>query len=185
MMERQVRQMVRLINDLLDISRIATNKFSLETEVVDVRAAVEAALEISRPWIEKGSLTLTVELPDEPAWVSGDRIRLAQVLSNLLNNAAKYTEPGGTVSLAVRKQASQVLIRVQDTGIGIPPEVLHRIFDLFTQVDRSLNRSQGGLGIGLALVKRLVEMHGGTVSVTSEGQGRGTEFTISLPMIVR
>ena len=185
MMERQVRQMVRLINDLLDISRIATNKFSLETEVVDIRGAVEAALEISRPWIDKGDLILTVELPDEPAWVQGDRIRLAQVLSNLLNNAAKYTEPGGSVSLGVRKNASRILVTVRDTGIGIPAEVLPRVFDLFTQVDRSLNRSHGGLGIGLALVKRLVEMHGGTVSVASEGQGRGTEFTISLPMLAR
>ena len=181
MMERQVRQMVRLINDLLDVSRIATDKFNLETETVDLRSVVDAAIEISRPLIEKGDLTLTVQMPNEPVWVTGDRVRLAQVFSNLLNNAAKYTEAGGSVSLVMRKQRAQVRVDVLDTGIGIPPEVLPKVFDLFTQVDRSLNRSQGGLGIGLALVKRLVEMHGGAVTVHSNGRGHGTEFSITLP----
>ena len=203
-MERQVGQMVRLIDDLLDVSRIARGKLRLVVERVDLKDVIEAALETSRPQIEKAGLVLDVRIPDGPVPIQADRVRLAQVLANLLNNAAKYTEKGGTVTLiaecGMRNAESKpedgsvpdsafliphstvVEVRVKDTGIGIPAEVLPHIFDLFTQVDRSLNRSQGGLGIGLALVHRLVEMHGGTVSAASGGPGQGSEFTVRLPV---
>jgi signal transduction histidine kinase len=182
MMERQIGQMVRLIDDLLDVSRITRSKLQLVPERVDVRSVVEAAVEISRPQIEKAELTLTVALPPKELVITADRVRLAQILSNLLNNAAKYTEPGGSVRLAVERVKDQVVFRVKDTGIGIPPDLLPQVFELFTQVDRSLNRSQGGLGIGLALVRRLVEMHGGTVEAHSDGLGRGAEFIVRLPI---
>src|SRR5206468_10327619 len=128
------------------------------------RLVVETALEMSRPQIEKAQLALTVSLPEEEVRVRADRVRLAQVLSNLLNNAAKFTEPGGTVSLTADQIGTTAVVRVRDTGVGIPPEALPRVFDLFTQITPALKRSQGGLGIGLALVKRLVEMHGGSVA---------------------
>jgi signal transduction histidine kinase len=181
-MERQVGQMVRLIDDLLDVSRITRGKLQLVTERVDLKAAVEAAVEMSRPQIEKAELQLSVSAPDGPIRVNGDRVRLAQVLSNLLNNAAKYTEPGGKVALAVAQKGAQAVVRVRDTGIGIPPDMLPHVFELFTQVNRSLNRSQGGLGIGLALVRRLVEMHGGSVEAHSEGLGKGAEFVVRISL---
>jgi signal transduction histidine kinase len=180
-MERQVGQMVRLIDDLLDVSRITRGKLQLVTETVDLKGVVETAVEISRPQIEKAGLKLSVSLPGNPLWVTGDRVRLAQVLSNLLNNAAKYTESGGSVFLAAGQSDARAEVRVRDTGIGIPSEMLPCVFELFTQVNRSLNRSQGGLGIGLALVRRLVEMHGGTVEVHSAGLGQGAEFVVRLP----
>ncbi len=181
-MERQVGQMVRLIDDLLDVSRITRGKLQLVMERVDLKAAVEAAVEMSRPQVEKAGLRLSVSVPDRPVWVNGDRVRLAQVLSNLLNNAAKYTEPGGNIALTAAQNAAHAVVRVRDTGIGIPPDMLPHVFELFTQVNRSLNRSQGGLGIGLALVRRLVEMHGGTVKAHSDGLGKGAEFVIRLPL---
>jgi signal transduction histidine kinase len=181
MLERQVEQMVRLIDDLLDVSRITTGKLRVQREPVSLGAVVEAAVEISRPAIDKARLVLHVRLPDRPVRLRADRVRLAQVLSNLLNNAAKYTPEGGTVTLTAEHVGAQVVVTVRDTGVGIPPDVLPRVFDLFTQVDRTLNRSQGGLGIGLALVRRLVELHDGTVSARSDGPGRGAEFTIRLP----
>ena len=181
-MDRQVRQMVRLIDDLLDISRITRGKLQLTPERVAIGAVVEAALELSAPLIEKAGVTLAVDLPRTPLWVVGDRVRLSQVLSNLLNNAAKYTEPGGSVSVSAAADGKWVAVRVADTGVGIPPDVLPHVFDLFTQVDRTLNRSQGGLGIGLALVKRLVELHGGTVSAASAGVGKGAAFEVRLPV---
>jgi signal transduction histidine kinase len=180
-MERQVGQMIRLIDDLLDVSRITRGKLQLVTETVDLKAVVEAAVEMSRPQIEKAGHQLSVSLPTTPLWVTGDRVRLAQVLSNLLNNAAKYTESGGSVLLEAGQSDARVVVRVRDTGIGIPPDMLPGLFDLFTQVNRSLNRSQGGLGIGLALVRRLVEMHGGTVEAHSAGLGQGAEFVVRLP----
>jgi signal transduction histidine kinase len=182
MMERQIGLMVRLIDDLLDVSRIARDKLQLVPERVDVRSVVESAVELSRPQIEKARLTLTVSLPPGQLTLTADRVRLAQILSNLLNNAAKYTEAGGSVALSAEKAKDRVVFRVKDTGIGIPPELLPQVFELFTQVDRSLNRSQGGLGIGLALVRRLVEMHGGTVDAHSDGIGRGAEFVVRLPI---
>jgi signal transduction histidine kinase len=181
-MERQVGQMVRLIDDLLDVSRIARGKLRLVKERIDLADVLEAALETSRPLIEKAGLELEVAAPEKPVPLDGDRLRLAQVVSNLLNNSAKYTEQGGSISLVAEQSDSQVLLRVRDTGIGIPAEVLPSIFDLFTQVDRALNRSQGGLGIGLALVRRLVEMHGGSVAAHSDGPGHGAEFTVRLPV---
>jgi len=180
-LDRQVRQMVRLIDDLLDISRITRGKLQLTAERVLLGAVLEAAVELSAPLIERAGVTLAVNTPRDQVWVVGDRVRLAQVFSNLLNNAAKYTEPGGRVELAASRAGTWVVVRVTDTGVGIPPDVLPHVFDLFTQVDRTLNRSQGGLGIGLALVKRLVEMHGGTVSAASQGVGKGATFEVRIP----
>ena len=182
MMERQVKQMVRLIDDLLDVSRVTRGKLQLVMEHIDLRTVIETALEISRPQIERAQLTFKATLPSHELRVHGDRVRLAQVLSNLLNNAAKFTEPGGSVSLAAERAGSHVVVRVRDTGVGLPPEALPRVFDLFTQINPSLKRTQGGLGIGLALVRRLVEMHGGMVAAHSDGPGRGAEFTVTLPV---
>ncbi len=182
MLERQVGQMVRLIDDLLDVSRVSTGKLRVQPEPVLLGAVIEAAVEISRPVLERAGVVFTLRLPDRPVALSADRVRMAQVFSNLLNNAAKYTEPGGSVSLTAEQTGAQVVVRVRDTGVGIPPEVLPRVFDLFTQVDRTLNRSQGGLGIGLALVRRLVELHDGSVSVRSDGPGKGAEFIVRLPL---
>jgi signal transduction histidine kinase len=180
--ERQVAQMVRLINDLLDVSRITRGKLTLNMESVSIGEVVATAVETSRPLIEEARLSFQQVVPDRPIVVQGDRLRLAQVFSNLLNNAAKYTEPGGTVSLAVEPDNTIVAVRVKDTGVGIPPAVLPHVFDLFTQVDRTLERSQGGLGIGLALVKQMVAMHGGSVSAHSGGVGQGSEFVVRLPI---
>jgi signal transduction histidine kinase len=180
-LERQVKQMVRLVDDLLDVSRVTTGKLRLNAEPIILQEVCEAAIDISRPLVEKAGLLLTVSMPSEPIPLEGDRVRLTQVISNLLNNAAKYTEAGGRVTLAARVDHGRAIISVGDTGMGIAPEVLPHIFELFTQVDRSLNRSQGGLGVGLALVRRFVELHGGTVSARSDGLGCGTEFTIELP----
>ncbi|HKB00833.1 MAG TPA: ATP-binding protein [Gemmataceae bacterium] len=181
--ERQVGQMVRLINDLMDVSRITRGKLALTAEDVGVGEVIEAAVETSRPLLDEAGLTLKYTLPDTPLVVRGDRLRLAQVFSNLLNNSAKYTEPGGTVTLAARREGHDAVVRVRDTGVGIPPEVLPNVFELFTQVDRTLNRSQGGLGIGLALVKQIVALHGGSVAVHSEGVGKGAEFVVRLPAV--
>ncbi len=183
--ERQVRHMTRLVDDLLDISRITRGKIRLQREPVAISAVVAQAVEASRPAIEARHHHLEVNVPAEPLWINGDSARLAQVLTNLLNNAAKYTEERGTIWLSAAAEDGMVVLRVRDTGIGIPPEMLAAIFDLFTQVDRALDRSQGGLGIGLTLVRRLVEMHGGRVEVHSEGAGRGSEFVVRLPALER
>jgi signal transduction histidine kinase len=179
--ERQVGQMVRLINDLLDVSRITRGKLALKLESIGIAEAIEAAIEISRPLLEEAGLTFNYSIEGDSLRVQGDRLRLAQVFANLLNNSAKYTEAGGKVALAARREGNEIVVRVRDTGVGIPADVLPRVFELFTQVDRTLNRSQGGLGIGLALVKQLVTMHGGSVSVQSEGVGKGAEFVVRLP----
>jgi signal transduction histidine kinase len=183
-LERQIAQMVRLVDDLLDVSRVVTGKLRLTPEPVTLQEVVEAAIDLSRPNVEKARLDLVVDVPAEPVPMTVDRVRLAQVISNLLNNAAKYTEAGGRVTLSAAAEDDRVTVRVRDTGVGIPAEVLPLIFDLFTQVDRNLNRSQGGLGVGLALVRRLVEMHGGTVTAHSDGPGRGAEFVVELPRAV-
>jgi signal transduction histidine kinase len=180
-LERQVAQLVRLVDDLLDVSRITNDKLRLTTEPLTIQEVIEAALDMSRSQIEKAKLTLTANGPAEPIKLIGDRVRLAQVFTNILNNAAKFTEPGGRVWLTVTPEPGQVAVTIRDTGVGIPAEVLPVVFALFTQVDRSLNRSQGGLGIGLALVRRLVEMHRGTVAAFSEGPGKGATFTVTLP----
>jgi PAS domain S-box-containing protein len=182
-MERQVQLLVRLIDDLLDVSRITRGKLKLRKEQVDLAAVVRNAVEISRPLIEAAGHELTVALPAEPTYVGADAARLAQVFSNLLNNAAKYTERGGHIGLTAERQGGAAVVTVKDTGVGIPAEHLPHIFEMFAQVDRSLERSQGGLGIGLTLVKRLVEMHGGTVEARSDGPDRGSEFVVRLPVM--
>ena len=182
--DRQVRHLVRLVDDLLDISRISSGKIGLQKERVSLALIVTNAVESSRPSIESENHQLTVTLPAEPVYLEADLTRLAQVLQNLLNNAAKYTPPGGRIELHAGYDGHSVAIRVVDSGIGIPREMLPRVFDMFTQVDRSIERSSGGLGIGLTLVQRLVELHGGTVEARSEGQDKGSEFIVRLPASV-
>jgi signal transduction histidine kinase/CheY-like chemotaxis protein len=182
--ERQVQQLVRLVDDLLDVSRITLDKLELRKERVTLATVVQAAVEASRPLIEQCRHELTVTLPPEPVELDADLTRLAQVFLNLLNNAAKYTEPGGRIRLAAEREGAEVVVKVSDSGMGIAVEMLPRVFDMFTQSDRSLDRSQGGLGIGLTLVKRLVQMHGGSVEARSEGPGKGSEFVVRLPVAV-
>ncbi len=184
MMERQLAQMVRLVDDLMDVSRISRGKIELKKERVQLAAVVNSAVETSRPLIKQMGHKLTVTLPEQPLIVDADLTRLAQVFLNLLNNAAKYSERGGHITLAVERQGSDVLVSVKDTGIGIAADQLPRIFEMFTQVDRALEKSQGGLGIGLSLVKRLAEMHEGRVEAKSEGPGKGSEFVVRLPVVV-
>jgi signal transduction histidine kinase len=181
--DRQVRQMVRLVDDLLDVSRITRGKVQLKTEPIDVTSAVSSAVETSRPLIDERRHELEVTLPPAPLWVTADPTRLAQILANLLNNAAKYTPEGGRIAFTMERDGDAAVFRVRDTGVGIATEMLPRVFDLFTQIDRSLDRAEGGLGIGLTLVHRLVEMHGGTVRAFSEGLGRGSEFVVRLPAV--
>jgi signal transduction histidine kinase/DNA-binding response OmpR family regulator len=183
MIDRQVHHLVRLVDDLLDISRITRGKIQLRAEPVEVTSVLARALEVSRPLIEAREHQLTVNEPPEPLWVRADPMRLAQVLANLLNNAAKYTEPGGHITVSAGREGEEAVFRVRDTGMGIPPEMIGSIFDLFTQAERSLDRAQGGLGIGLTLVKRLVELHGGTVEAHSVGAGHGSEFVVRLPAL--
>jgi len=187
MMDRQVDHMVRLVDDLMEVSRITRGKILLQRERIDVGAVIRGAIEASRPLIEAAGHHLTLTLPPEPLLVEGDAFRLSQVVANLLNNAAKYTEPGGRIWLSAEAQegesGSWAAISVRDNGIGIPVSMLSRVFELFTQIDRHSDLAQGGLGIGLALVKSLVEMHGGTVEARSEGPSRGSEFTIRLPLV--
>lgn len=178
---RQLKQLVRLVDDLLDVSRITRGKIDLKIETIDVGKVVAAAVETSRPFIDAFEHTLNVLLPPEPLALKGDFARVSQILANLINNAAKYTEKGGRVSLTAALEGTEVVFRVRDTGMGIPPELLSHIFEPFTQLDQTLDRSQGGLGIGLTLVRRLVEMQGGRVFACSEGPNRGSEFAVRLP----
>jgi PAS domain S-box-containing protein len=182
--ERQVGQLTRLIDDLLEVSRITTGRVRLQQDRLDMRGVVERGIESARPLIARRRHELSVSLPAEPIWLYADSTRLEQVVVNLLNNAAKYTEEGGQIWLTIRQEGDEMVLRVRDTGVGIAPEVLPRVFDLFTQADRSLDRSQGGLGIGLALVQRLVEMHRGTAVAHSAGLGRGAEFIVRLPVLL-
>jgi PAS domain S-box-containing protein len=181
MMERQIGQMVRLVDDLLDISRISRNKLELRKARIPLASVIDNAVETARPHIDAKGQTLTVTLPPQPVYLDADLTRLAQVFWNLLNNSAKYTDPGGRIELSAERQDSAVIVTVRDTGIGIPSEALGRLFTIFAQVDQSLERSQGGLGIGLALVKGLVEMHGGTIEAHSAGTGQGSTFIVRLP----
>lgn len=183
--DRQVSQMVRLVDDLLDVARITRNKIHLERDTIDLKTVVERAVEASRPEIDARKHRLQLSFAQSPVWIAGDLIRLTQVLTNLLNNAAKYTEEGGQIWLNAAQEGDRAVIRVRDTGIGIPPQMLQSVFELFTQVDRALDRAHGGLGIGLTLVKRLVEMHNGTVEARSEGIGHGSEFIVQLPIVVK
>jgi signal transduction histidine kinase len=182
MMGRQVALMVRLIDDLLDVSRITRGKIELRKELVDVARVAADAVETARPLIQERRHHLETALPAEPLRLEADPARLAQVIANLLNNAAKYTEPGGRIRLAAERQDGEAVVRVRDTGIGVRPEMLPKIFDLFQQADRPEGRVSEGLGIGLTLVKRLVELHGGRVSAHSAGPGQGSEFVVRLPL---
>jgi signal transduction histidine kinase/CheY-like chemotaxis protein len=181
-MDRQLTHMVRLIDDLLDISRISRNKMELRRRRVLLADAISAAIETALPTIEEAGHELTVSLPEEAIHLDADLTRLAQVFGNLLNNSTKYSRKGGHIWITVEREGDQVSVAVRDAGIGIPAAALPDIFDLFSQVDRSIERATGGLGIGLALVKGLVEMHGGTVVASSPGLDRGSTFTVKLPI---
>jgi signal transduction histidine kinase len=180
--ERQLAHLTRLIDDLLDISRVTLGKIQLTREAVDLAALVTRAVEIVQPLIDERGHELTVDLPQGGLTVLGDPVRLTQALSNVLTNAAKYTDPGGRIWISASlERATEIEIRVRDTGIGIPAELLPVLFKLFTQLDRASDRTRGGMGIGLALVRSLIAMHGGSVSAHSEGLGRGSEFVLRLP----
>ncbi|MBV8229271.1 MAG: response regulator, partial [Planctomycetaceae bacterium] len=183
MMEREVRHLTRLIDDLLDVSRISRGRIELHKEVVDLAAAVAGAIEAVRPRMVERRQVLQVSLPKESINLAADPTRLEQILLNLLTNAAKYTDVGGQIMLSAERHEDEVEVRVRDTGIGIAPEMLPRIFDLFVQGERRLDRALGGLGIGLSLVKSLVEMHGGSVTARSEGADMGSEFVVRLPVL--
>jgi signal transduction histidine kinase/ActR/RegA family two-component response regulator len=183
-MERQLRQMVRLVDDLLDVSRINTGKFAIKTGRVELKAVVNDALEVVRPYIELHGHELVIDLPDRPVFLHGDATRLAQILSNLLNNAAKYTNRGGRVSLKATVEDRSLVVVVADTGIGIAPDMLDSVFEMFVQVDSTLERSNAGLGVGLSLARKLVELHGGTIEAHSAGLGHGSQFVVRLPIVV-
>jgi signal transduction histidine kinase/CheY-like chemotaxis protein len=183
-MERQLRQMVRLVDDLLDVSRINTGKFAIKMGRVELKAVVNDALEVVRSYIELHGHDLVIDLPDRPVFLHGDATRLAQILSNLLNNAAKYTNRGGRVTLTARVEDKNLIVRVADNGIGIAPDMLANVFEMFVQVDSTLERTNAGLGVGLSLARRLVELHNGTIEARSGGIGRGSEFTVRLPIVV-
>lgn len=182
MMERQVKQMVRLVDDLMDVARITRGKIVLKPERLDVRDILNAAAEISQPLVDQFDHTLITEMPKSPVWLEADLTRLAQVFSNLLNNAAKYSEPGREIRLSAEADSDFVTVRIKDQGLGMTPETIARIFDMFAQADGSLERAHGGLGVGLTLVKALVEMHGGTISASSAGLNAGSEFAVRLPL---
>ena len=181
-MERQLGQMVRLIDDLLDVSRISRGKVTLKCTRIALAAVIDSAVEASRPLIDAAGHRFTVTVPETPVWLDADFTRLTQVVSNLINNAAKYTPHGGQISLAASVDDGAVLVRIADNGIGIAPAMLPKIFDLFTQVDGTMERAQGGLGVGLALARRLAEMHGGDIRAESPGPDAGAVFTLALPL---
>jgi PAS domain S-box-containing protein len=180
-MERQFHQLVRLTDDLLDVSRITTNRLDLRRAPIDVRAVLSSAIEMAQPLIEAGGHTLAVSLPPTALLVDGDSTRLAQAFGNLLNNAVKYTERGGCLSVSAIEEGADAVVRVSDTGIGIDPELMPRIFDMFMQVEHFTERARSGLGIGLTLAKRLVELHDGRIEAHSAGTGTGTTFIVRLP----
>ena len=182
MMDRQVNHMVRLVDDLLELSRITRGKIELRMESIELASVVAAAVEASRPLIESANHTLTVSVPEDPIVVRADAVRLAQVFSNLLNNAVKYTDTGGSISLVVRRASDSAIVSVSDTGIGISPAALPRVFDMFVQIEGRDHRPQTGLGIGLTLVRSIVEMHGGRVEAHSQGSGHGSQFIVRLPL---
>jgi len=180
--DRQVNHMALLLDDLLDVARIMRDKITLKIDLVDCNEIIDSAVEINLPLIQSRQQELVVSRPETPMWIEGDRVRLTQALSNLLNNATKYTDEKGRIILKVMQENGDLVIKVQDNGSGISPEILPHIFELFTQADSSLARSQGGLGIGLTLARRLVEMHGGTISASSAGNQQGSEFIMRLPL---
>jgi signal transduction histidine kinase len=182
-MERQVSHLSRLVEDLLDISRIGQGKISLRKERIALQSVLESAIEASRPLIDAKGHSLHVDVPTEPVWLEADDTRIAQVVSNLLNNAAKYTPPAGTIRISTKTKDGVVEIEVSDNGIGIPADMQTKIFEIFTQVDKVGKSAQDGLGIGLALVKQLVELHQGAIILNSSGPNLGSSFTVRLPMI--
>ncbi len=182
--DRQAQHLNRLVDDLLEVSRITRGKIELKKQRLDLADVLRNALETARPSIERGRHKLEIALASDPIMVDGDPVRLAQLFTNLLNNAAKYTDPGGTISLTAEAKDGVAVVVVRDDGVGIPREMLPHVFDLFTQVDRTLGRAQGGIGVGLALVRRIAELHGGAVEAQSDGLGKGSAFTIRLPVSV-
>lgn len=184
MMERQVNHLVRLVDDLLEVSRITRGSIELKMEKLDLLTAIENAIEISQPLIRSNNQKLTVSAPSNELFVQGDMVRLTQVFANLLNNAAKYTESAGRIEVSANRQGLDAVVSVKDSGVGIASDLLPRVFDLFTQIDRRFARNQRGIGIGLALVQSLVHLHHGRVDVRSEGPGRGSEFIVRLPLAV-
>ena len=181
--ERQVGQMIRLVDDLLDLNRITHDRLELRKSEIELSTVIQQAIEVARPLIDSAHHDLRVALPGEPVYLNADPARLAQVFGNLLNNSSRYTKPGGTISIEAQAFGDEVVVKVKDSGAGIPRDKLASIFDMFTQVDRTPERSQGGLGIGLTLVKRMVEMHGGSVEALSAGEGFGSEFVVRLPKL--
>jgi signal transduction histidine kinase/CheY-like chemotaxis protein len=184
MTERQVQHMVRLVDDLLDVSRIIRGRIELRIEPVDLASAIARGVETAQPMVDAQGQELIIAVPPEPLRIEGDPTRLAQVVSNLLHNAAKFSERSGRIWVTAERQGNEAVLRVRDEGAGIPAELLSRLFDLFAQGDRSLERSRGGLGIGLTVVRRLVELHGGTVTAHSAGPGKGSEFVVRLPGVL-
>jgi signal transduction histidine kinase/CheY-like chemotaxis protein len=182
-MERQLRQMTRLVDDLLDVSRIRRGTIELKREPLTLSEVVQLAIETSRPLIAAHGQELKVDLPQQPVYLDADATRLGQVFANLLNNASKFTPRGGRITLTAHREDGEVSVAVLDSGRGIPAEMLSRVFEMFTQVDRSLEKSQGGLGVGLTIAKQLVELHGGRVEGRSEGLGKGSEFIVRLPVL--
>jgi two-component system CheB/CheR fusion protein len=181
MMEQQVRNLIRLVDDLLDVSRITRGKIHLQKEKIDLAAVVGNAVETVRPLVELQRHQLSISLPQESVTLEADPTRIEQIIANMLSNAAKFTEPGGHIWLTAGRENSEVVLRIRDTGIGISDALLPCIFDMFTQADRTLDRPQGGLGIGLTLVRQLVHLHGGSVLAHSDGPGKGSEFIVRLP----
>jgi PAS domain S-box-containing protein len=181
--ERQLAQMVRLVDDLLDLNRITHDRLDLRRSQLELSSVIQQAVEVARPLIDAAGHHLTVDLPAEPIYLNADRARLAQVFGNLLNNSCKYTRANGAISVRARREGDEVQVTVRDNGAGIPPDKLNSIFEMFMQVDRTAERSQGGLGIGLTLVKRLAEMHGGSIAARSDGEGHGSEFVVRLPVL--
>jgi PAS domain S-box-containing protein len=184
-LDRQLAQMVRLVDDLLDLNRITHDRLELRRSEVDLSSVIQQAVEVARPLVDSAGHHLTIDLPDEPVYLYADRARLAQLFGNLLNNSCKYTRPEGTVSVTAKLDGDEVVVSVKDNGAGIPPDKIDSIFDMFMQVEGTSDRSQGGLGIGLTLVKRLTEMHGGSIEARSAGEGQGSEFIVRLPVLNR
>jgi signal transduction histidine kinase len=183
-MQRQLQQLVRLTDDLLDVSRITRNRLDLRRQRIDLRAAVHSAIETTQPLIDAAAHRLICKLPDEPLWVDADLTRIAQAFANLLNNAVKYTDRGGRITVRAVEDQDMAVVLVRDTGVGISAQALPRIFDMFAQLDESIDRAEGGLGIGLTLARRLIELHGGTIEASSAGAGRGSTFVVRLPLSV-
>jgi signal transduction histidine kinase/ActR/RegA family two-component response regulator len=179
---RQVSHLTRLVDDLLEVSRISTGRIRLQEERIEIRPVVERAVDAVRPLIHECQHEFTQSLADEAIWVNADAARLEQVIVNLLTNAAKYTNAGGEIRLTLQREGDEAVLRIADSGVGIEPELLPAVFDLFTQAERSLDRSQGGLGVGLTIVQRVVELHGGKVTAYSAGLGEGSEFVVRLPL---